>query len=366
MKKDCEKLNFTVGPVMASEETLAIGGSQVPYFRTSEFSEVMKENESLMKKLTHAPEGARAVFLTASGTGAMEAAVMNCLNAQDRAIVVNGGSFGARFVKLCEIHGVPFEEISLSSGSALTAAELERFENRGFTAFLVNLGETSTGVLYNLPMIADFCRRNGLFLIVDAISAFLADELDMEQSGADVVIASSQKALALAPGISVLVLSKQAQERIAHAHVKSLYFDLQDCLKNGERGQTPFTPAVGILLQLNERLRRLEKAGGAEAERQRIAALAADFRAKIADMPFELFAESPSNAVTALRVTCKTTAVEIFETLKNEYNIFVCPNGGPLKETVLRVGHIGCLTQRENDCLIDALHDMIAKGKIQR
>lgn len=363
-KKDCEKLNFTVGPVMSSAETLAIGGSQVPYFRTAEFSAVMKENEKIMKELMHAPDSARAVFLTGSGTAAMEAAVMSCLTEKDRAIVVNGGSFGARFAQICKVHRIPFDEICLTAGAALTDADLEPLEGKGYTAFLINLGETSTGVLYDLPLVADFCRRNNLFLIVDAISAFLADELDMEQCGAAVILTGSQKALALAPGVSILMLSDAAQQRIAQNPAQCLYFDLADYLKNMERGQTPFTPAVGILLELNGRLRQLQAAGGAKAEHERIAALARDFRTKLQGLPFRLFAQTPSDAVTALLVTGKTTATQIFETLKNEYDIFICPNGGELKETVLRVGHIGCLSTKENDVLISALRDMVEKGKM--
>lgn len=349
---------------MSSPEVLAVGGSQVPYFRTTEFSSIMKENERLMKVMMKAPETARAVFLTGSGTAAMEAAVMNCLTKEDRVIVVNGGSFGARFAAICRTHEIPYDEICLEAGSALTEADLTPFEQKGYTAFLVNLGETSTGVLYDLPLISAFCRQNNLFLIVDAISAFLVDEIDMEESGADVVLTSSQKALALAPGVSVLMLSEKAQARIAEHPAKCMYFDFSDYLKNMERGQTPFTPAVGILLEMNARLRALDAAGGVEAERKRIAALAEDFRSKIVDLPFELFAQTPSNAVTALRVTGKTTATEIFETLKNEYDIFVCPNGGELRDTVLRVGHIGWLTEKDNDVLIAALYDMKEKGRL--
>lgn len=363
-KRDCEKLNFTIGPVMSSAETLQIGGSQVPYFRTAEFSAVMKENEQMIKELVKAPDRARAVFLTGSGTAAMEASVMNCLSKNDKALVVNGGSFGARFAAICRVHQIPFDELCLEPGKTLTQKELKPFENRGYTAFLINLGETSTGVLYDLTLVSDFCHRNNLFLIIDAISAFLADEINMKESGADIVLTGSQKALALAPGLSIIVLSEQAQRRIEIHPAQCLYFNLSDYLKNMERGQTPFTPAVGILLELNARLRELLKAGGAEAEHHRIAALARDFREKIQGLPFELFAQTPSNAVTSLRVMGKTTATEIFEILKNEYDIFVCPNGGELKETVLRVGHIGCLSTKETDVLIAALHDMMRKGKM--
>ena len=102
-------LNFAVGPVQANSEILQIGCEQIPYFRTDEFSGLMLENEALMKKFLYAPKTARTVFLTGSGTAAMEAAVMNCLSDQDRVLIVNGGSFGQRFVKLCQIYHIPFE-----------------------------------------------------------------------------------------------------------------------------------------------------------------------------------------------------------------------------------------------------------------
>ena len=112
-------INFTVGPVQSSAAVRAIGAENVPYFRTAEFSNVMFENERLMLKFAGAPEGSRAVFITGSGTVSMESAVMNLLTPEDRALVVNGGSFGARFCKICEMHGVPHDEIRLEAGRKL-------------------------------------------------------------------------------------------------------------------------------------------------------------------------------------------------------------------------------------------------------
>ena len=152
-------LNFTVGPVQSDERICALGANQVPYFRTPEFSEVMLENERLFLKFAGAPEGSRAVFLTGSGTAGMEAAVMNTLDASDKAIVVDGGSFGHRFVKLLEVHGIEHTAIALEAGSALAEEDLAPFAGAGYTALLINLCETSTGVVYDLGMVADFCRR---------------------------------------------------------------------------------------------------------------------------------------------------------------------------------------------------------------
>lgn len=346
---------------MSSDEVRSIGSEQVPYFRTAEFSETMKENERLMKKFAKAADDARVVFITGSGTASMEAVVMNAFTPADKVLVVNGGSFGHRFVRLCEIHDVPHTEIKLDMGTPLTADDLRPYEGQGYTGFLVNLHETSTGVLYDIRMISDFCRRNSIFLAVDSISSFLADPFDMAALGVNVMITGSQKALACPPGISVIVLDNEALKRVEANNVKSMYFDLKDALKNGERGQTPFTPAVGILLQINARLREIERNGGVDSEKRRMRMLAEDFRSKIKGLPFSIVSKSLSNAVTPLH-PLNASAYDIFLNLKDHYGIWVCPNGGDLAQSVFRVGHLGNLTPEDNNTLVNALKDMQAKG----
>lgn len=354
-------LNFTVGPVMSDDVVRAVGAEQVPYFRTSEFSSIMLENEKLMKQFAKAGDDARTVFITGSGTASMEATVMNVFDKTDKVLVVNGGSFGHRFVELCQIHDIPYEEIKLEPGKALKTEQLAAYNNKGFTGFLVNAHETSTGVHYDMEMISEFCKRNSLFLVVDAISSFLADDFDMKGLGVQVMITGSQKALACPPGVSIIVLSHEAVERIEKHDVKCMYLDLKAALKNGERGQTPFTPAVGTLRQINARLKEIEAAGGVEAETKKIAELAQDFRKKIQGFPFEIVSESMSNAVTPLH-PLHVSAYEIFIRLKNEYGIWICPNGGEMKEKIFRVGHIGALTKEDNTTLVDAFKDLQKRG----
>ena len=356
-------INFTVGPVQSSDAVRAIGAEQVPYFRTAEFSELMFENERLVKKFAKASDDSRVVFITGSGSAGMETAIMNTLTPADKAIVVNGGSFGHRFVELCELHEIPFAEIKLQPGKALKAEHLKDFEGKGYTTFIVNKHETSTGVHYDMQLISDFCKRNNLFLIVDCISTFLADPFDMEALGADVMITGSQKALACPPGISVMALSPKALTRIEQIKCKCQYLDLKIALKNAERGQTPWTPAVSILRQINVRLKEIDANGGVEAEIARTASLANYFRERIKDLPFEIVSESLSNAVTPLHPTT-ASAYDIFLKIKDEYGMWICPNGGDMKDTVFRVGHIGALTTADYDKLIDAFKDLKSKGFI--
>ena len=354
-------LNFTVGPVQSSENVRKIGFEQTPYFRTPEFSEIMFENEALMKKFSYADEKSKVVFITGSGTASMEAAIINTLDVSDKALIVNGGSFGQRFVDICSIHNIPFSEIKLEVGCALSKEKLDEYNGKGYTAFIVNLHETSTGVLYDIDLISDFCKNNNLFLIVDAISSFLADEINMKKSGIDVLITGSQKALACPPGVSIIVLSENALKKVELSKPECMYLDLKSALKNAERGQTPFTPAVTTLLQIHKRLKEIDEFGGVEAERNRIKKLADYFRAGIKEYPFEICSQSMSNAVTPLH-PLKCNAYSIFQVLKDEYNIWVCPSGGELKDIIFRVGHIGDLSIEDYDQLFKALDEMKSRN----
>lgn len=354
-------LNFTVGPVMSCDEVRAIGAEQVPYFRTSEFSEIIMENEVLIKKFAKSDNDARVVFITGSGTASMEAAIVNCFNERDKVLIINGGSFGERFVELCQIYDIPFDQIKLQFGKALKKEQLIEYSNKGYTGLLINAHETSTGVHYDLEMVSEFCRQNGIFLIVDAISSFLADEFDMKKLNVDVLITGSQKALACPPGISIIILSSKAIKRVESRDIKCMYLNLKLALANGMRGQTPFTPAVSILRQINIRLKKIDKTGGVDKEIKRVESIATDFREKIKGLPLRIISESISNAVTPLQ-PLHASAYDIFTILKNEYNIWICPNGGKMKNKIFRVGHIGELKKEDNTILINAFKDLQKRG----
>lgn len=355
-------INFTVGPVQSSDAVRAIGAENVPYFRTAEFSAVMLENERLIKKFAHTTDDSRVVFMTCSGSGGMETAIMNTLTKDDKALVVNGGSFGERFVELLTLHEIPFTEIKLEHGRALKPEHLAPYEGKGYTAFLLQKHETSTGVHYDINLVSDFCKRNGCFLIVDTISTFLTDPFDMAALDAGIMITGSQKALACPPGIAVMALAPSALKRIEKTKCCCQYLDLKLALKNQERGQTPWTPAVGVLLQINQRLKEIDVAGGDASEIARAAGLAKYFRDKLKEynLPFEIISESLSNAVTPLHPTTQS-AYEIFLKIKDEYGMWICPNGGDMKDTVFRVGHLGYLQREDYDKLIEAFLDLREK-----
>ncbi|MGN0098025.1 MAG: pyridoxal-phosphate-dependent aminotransferase family protein, partial [Candidatus Methanomethylophilaceae archaeon] len=321
---------------MMYPETLEESGRQLPYFRTEEFSEMMLDSEAVLKRLLGAADVSKVAFLTASGTGAMEATVSNLFTSKDRVLVIVGGGFGRRFVEICDVHSIPHDSVDLAFGEALTASHLDDFRGRGYTALLVNIDETSTGQLYDIDMLSDFCRSEGMMLVVDAISSFLADDLNMVRDGIDAIILSSQKALSLEPGISMVVVSPRAYDRIRGIRSPSYYLDLNHHFIDQERGQTPFTPAVGTLINLNRMLHMVESKG-LDRKISETAALASYFREGARRIGIRIPDYPLSNAVTP--IILDGNATEVYEALR-EHGITVTPRGGDLKPILLRVGHI--------------------------
>ena len=354
---------FTVGPVEMFDEIKAVRrGTDVPYFRTKEFSDLMLDTDRLLKKFAGTAESSETIYLTASGTGAMEAAVLNCFTPSDRLLVVNGGTFGQRFVDICALHGIPHAEIRLAFGEVLEARHFEEFENDNFTGLLINIDETSTGQLYDIRLISDFCRRKKMCLMVDAISSFLCDPLNMDESGIDVMIASSQKGACISPGLSMVVLNRRTlEERVMKDHVRPLYFDFRIYVENFKRGQTPFTPAVGICLELQAAMHLIERKG-LDKHLQDIAEVARDFRERVRSLPVDVPKYPLSNAITPI-IFREDIAYKVFEVLKDRYDIMVNPTGGALHEKALRIAHIGQTTKADNAMLLAAIEKAIADVK---
>jgi len=337
-------------------QTLHIASEQLPYFRTPEFSELMFENERLFKASIRAARNSKTVFLTTSGTGAMEAAVINCFGDEDKLLVINGGGFGKRFAEICQIHGISYDELKLDFGEVLTEDRLNGFDGSKYTGLLVNLHETSTGQLYDINLISAYCRKYGLYLVVDAISAYLADKIDYDEDGIDALIVSSQKALALSPGLSIVEVSERMyRDKVVNIQPRTMYLDFKSHVKNMERGQTPFTPAVGILLELQERLTQIEKKGVGQIQAD-AKALAERLRRELKTRGFRVPEYPLSNALTP--VLLEPNAKEIYEQLKSKYDIIVTPSGGALEKVLIRVGHLGNVKWEDYEVLLNAMEQI--------
>lgn len=348
---------FTVGPVMMYPETLRIEGLQQPYFRTPEFSKVMKDIERWFLDLVNAPKNSAFIGLTASGTGAMDATVSNLLTSEDKVLVINGGSFGARFSKICTHYNIPHEDYVIPFLKSFNKEEFEQYSGKGFTALLVNGCDTSTCQIYDLDYLGEFCQRNNMLFIVDAVSMFLADPIDMIKQHIDAVLTASQKALALAPGVSLVALSPKAIKRLGKG-LYPYYFDFEDYINNQTRGQPPFTSAVGTMLSLHQRLECIISKG-IEATNKEHEQRAMYFRKLINELPIYIPDIPLSNCCTPI-IFPKENASVVYETLKNKYDIILTPSGGDWKTKQLRVGHLGNLTLEDYDDLVEKL-----KGELE-
>ena len=354
---------FIVGPVELYQETRDVYQTDFTYFRTSEFGNMVKQSLAKLGKLIGNENPNSMIYLTASGTAGMEAVIENCTNKNDKSLVINGGTFGHRFCELLEYHDIEFSSINLEWDETLTHSHLEKYANQGYTMLFVNLHETSTGQLYDIEMLSKFTKENNLLLVVDAISTFLADDFNMNKYGIDATIVSSQKGLCLSAGLSFLSFSEKMLARIKQTEkVSSKYFDFKDYLKNIERGQTPYTPAVFIMYELQNMLQLIEKEGGINVRLNFIEEKCQYFRKRAQEIGLKIPNYPLSNMLTP--VICEdVSAYDVIQVLKDKYKIFVNPCGGKLADVLLRVSHIGNTTLEDIDYLIEKMQLAITDVK---
>ena len=354
---------FIVGPVELYQNTRNVYQKNFTYFRTSDFGDMVKSSIKELNHLIGNDLENSMIYLTASGTAAMEAVIENCTNPTDKVLVINGGTFGHRFCELLEHHNVDHFAVNLEWDETLTEEHLKEYENKGFTMLFVNLHETSTGQLYDINMLSKFAKRNNLFVVVDAISTFLADDYNMNKYNIDATIISSQKGLCLSAGLSFVSFSQRMLDKINNKiKTASKYFDFKDYLTNITRGQTPYTPAVFIMYELQDMLELIKKEGGLQSRLSFIKTKCNYFRKKIREIGLN-FPEYPlSNMLTPI-IFEDIKASDVIQILKEKYSIYVNPCGGKLADKIIRVSHIGNTTLEDIDNLIDKIQLTIAEIK---
>ncbi|MBQ0078461.1 MAG: alanine--glyoxylate aminotransferase family protein [Eubacterium sp.] len=349
---------YTLGPVEMHPEILEMGSAQVPYFRNQEFSDVMLDASAKLMELAGCDANDKLVVLTASGTAGMEATVMNCFHANDNLLVIDGGSFGHRFVQLCQLHKIPHTPVEVPYGETLTEEMIVAAAGEGkYTGLLVNIHESGTGQHYDIDMLSAYCKKNDMYFVVDAISSFLCDALNFKEHGIDALILSSQKALSLAPGLSFVALSERMVEKVNGIESGIMYLDFKDHLKNMERGQTPFTPAVRLAIEWQRRVNILCEIGIDKIVAD-VEEIALDFRSKLGALGLEYPSYPLSNAGTPVLFP-EGNALVVYEALKNDYGYTVNPSGGELGKKLFRVAHMGNHTVADNDLLLDAIKEIM-------
>lgn len=353
-----KKLLMVLGPTEIEEDILALGAEPQVYMRTSDYS---KKLERIFKNLQYVFQTKNPViFFASSGTGAMEAAVTNVLSKNDTVLYINGGSFGDRWGKICRLHGINTIELKVEFGESVNPSDVKDIlvKNKNIKAVFATLDETSSGALTDIKSIGDIIKdyKDTMF-IVDAVSGLIVEPLQTDEWNIDVVVSSSQKAMAIPPGLGFMSISEKALEYAKTANLRNFYFDIFDHIANWKRNQTPFTPAVSLLNQLDLRLEKI-KAEGLEQYRNRYSKITNLIRKGLTNLGFEVLAKHPANCVTGI-LTEKYDASEIVRIMREKHNIEIAPSGGDLKTKLFRVGNFGAINEQNVDDFIKAMQKTI-------
>ncbi|MCA1831943.1 MAG: alanine--glyoxylate aminotransferase family protein [Actinomycetota bacterium] len=339
---------MTPGPTPVPPEVLLAQGSPIVYHRGPGFGEVLR----------HVTEGLQWVFetkndivtFTSSGSGGMEAAVVNLFSPGDKVLVVSVGNFGNRFKKICDVYGLEVDFLEYEWGKTAKAADVQKALKPDHRGVLIQHSETSTGVVNDIESVAKVVRDHPALFVVDSISGVGGAPIKVDAWGIDCAIGGSQKALMGSPGISFMTISPKAWEANKVAKCPRFYWDWAPVKKSYERPdpETPYTPAVHLYMGLAEAIRLLRDEGLANAF-ARHAILSRAVKAGVKALGLDLFGEDPERAVCVTAVKCpegidgdKLTAL-----IRAKYGIIFAPGQDALKGKIFRIGHIGYLERSE-------------------
>lgn len=332
---------LTPGPTPVPPEVLLRMSQPLIHHRTPEFSQLFAEVQEGLCWLFQTDQ--EVLMLAASGTGAMEAAVANTCAASDTVIVVNGGKFGERWLKISQAFGVTVKEIKVEWGRAVAVEAVAQAlrEYPEARAVLAQASETSTTVLHPVREIAELTRGTDALLIVDGITAVGATDVPMDRWGIDILVSGSQKALMLPPGLAFLALSAKAWSRVETATLPRFYFDLKRERKEQQKHTTAYTPAISLIYGLHEVLRLL-RAEGLEHMFARHARLAAATRAAAQALGLRLLApEHPSPAATGVWLPAQIDGSQFLKYMRDRMGVDIAGGQDHLKGKIARISHIG-------------------------
>ncbi|MBU3912249.1 MAG: alanine--glyoxylate aminotransferase family protein [Candidatus Omnitrophica bacterium] len=336
---------LTPGPTPVPLEALEAMARPIIHHRTPQFQEILKEVEENLKYVFQTKNP--VLILSSSGTGAMEGVVASLLSPGDKAIVVRGGKFGERWGELCAAYGIEFIPVDVEWGKALDPQAIKKIlekEGSKVKGVYVTLCETSTGVATDIEKIAEITKDYESVLVVDAISALGAVPLKTDEWGIDVVVSGSQKGLMIPPGLAFVSLSEKAWKLAEKSTLPKFYFNLKAYKKSVEKNDTPYTPAVNLVIGLREAL-KLIKEEGIENLINRHRKNSKAVREAVKALGLELFApDAYSEAVTAVRVPEGVDGGKLVKTMRDKYGVAIAGGQAQLKGKIFRIATMGYIT----------------------
>lgn len=313
---------------------------QLPHHRTPEFMNLIKSIHEDLKYIfcTKNP----VYSISSSGTGAMEASVASLLSPGDLSICIDAGKFGERWVELCTHYGVEVIKLEAERGSAIepqrVADALKKYPQA--KAVYTQLTETSTGVTNDIEAIGKIVKGSDAAFVVDAISGMAVEEFWTDKWHVDITVLGSQKGLMLPPGLSFVSVSDKAWNHIERAKCPCYYLDLRRYRKGHDAGEHPFTPVIGLYIQLEQALRMIREET-MEGLWKRHAWLAKATRSAIEALGLTLFAKHPSNALTAVKVPDGIEGGKLVKMMRDDYGVTIAGGQSELKGKIFRIAHMG-------------------------
>ena len=345
------------GPTPIPDEILNTMTRQMINHRGPQFAEMILRATTILKELFQTKGD--VFLLTCSGTGGMEAAIVNTLSPGDRVLVVANGFFGERFADIAELFGAQVERLRFEWGFPVDPQEvrLALSQNPGIKAVLVTHNETSTGVTNDLASISAVVREYEKLLLVDAISSLGAIDLPTDAWGCDVVVTASQKGWMAPPGLAMVSVSEQAWQASAEAKMPRYYWDFAKAKKFlEEKGQTPWTPALSTIYALAAALELFQREG-LKSIVARHARVGAKAREGVKSLGLSLFPKDTcaSNTVTAVNAPEGLDVKRLLKILREEYNTVLAGGQQRLEGQIFRIGHLGYVTEDDIEAVIEAL-----------
>lgn len=357
------------GPTPVPEQALLAMAKHPIGHRSGDFSKIMAEvTENL--KWVHQTQN-DVLVVAASGTGAMEAGIINFLSRGDRVLCGCNGKFGDRWAEIAEAYGLQVEIIKAEWGQPLDVEQfrekLEADSEKQIKAVIITHSETSTGVLNDLETINRHVKAHGeALIVVDAVTSLGAVNIPIDELGLDVVGSGSQKGYMIPPGLGFVAVSPKAWEAYKNANLPRYYFDLGKYRKDAAKNTTPFTPPVNLFFALQASLRMM-KAEGLEnifARHQRLTKTA---RTAVKALGMPLFApdEAASTAVTAVAPPEGVDAEKIRALMKKHFDIALAGGQNHLKGKIFRIGHLGFVNDRDLVSCIAALEVVLQEMGVE-
>jgi aspartate aminotransferase-like enzyme len=335
---------LTPGPTPVPPEVLAALAEPVVHHRAPRFTEILTDVVAGMKTIYQTVND--VIVFAASGTGAMESAVVNLVAPGDKVIVASVGNFGERWLKLTRAWGAEVVALEYEWGTKADPVDIERAlaEHPDAVAVFVQSSETSTGVVNDIRAIGEIVARTPAVLVVDAISGLGATDLQTDDWHVDVCVAGSQKALMVPPGLAYVAVSEKAWAKVAVTDNPRFYFDWTAARKKmtGDSAQTPYTPAVNLLVAQNAAIRLISEEG-LQNVFERHCVLGRACKAGATAQGLELFGpdDPQANSVTAVKVPDGVDGGKITRIARDKYGVWLAGGQGKLKGRIFRFGHCG-------------------------